>query len=146
MLRGNHPATVDAKHRIKVPTAFRNVIRETYGDDFFLTSFTGENVLAYPLPEWGRVEERLQAIPSMNPARQKLLARVNYYGALTSMDRQGRVLVPQLLRNAATVDGEVVVMGQISHLEIWNHETFRQRMDERPLTTDDFQILADMGV
>ena len=146
MLRGNHPATVDAKHRIKVPTAFRNVIRETYGDDFFLTSFTGENVLAYPLPEWGRVEERLQAIPSMNPARQKLLARVNYYGALTSMDRQGRVLVPQLLRNAATVDGEVVVMGQISHLEIWNHETFRQRMDELPLTTDDFQILADMGV
>ncbi len=146
MLRGNHPATVDAKHRIKVPTAFRNVIRETYGDDFFLTSFTGENVLAYPLQEWGRVEERLQAIPSMNPARQKLLARVNYYGALTSMDRQGRVLVPQLLRAAATVDGEVVVMGQISHLEIWNHDTFRQRMDERPLTNDDFQILADMGV
>ena len=109
MLRGNHPATVDAKHRIKVPTAFRNVIRETYGDDFFLTSFTGENVLAYPLPEWGRVEERLQAIPSMNPSRQKLLSRVNYYGALASMDRQGRVLVPQLLREASAIDGEVVV-------------------------------------
>ena len=146
MLRGNHPATVDAKHRIKIPTAFRNMIRETYGDDFFLTSFTGENVLAYPLPEWGRVEERLQAIPSMNPSRQKLLSRVNYYGALASMDRQGRVLVSPLLRAASAVDGEVVVMGQLTHLEIWNHDAYRQRLADSPLTIDDLQILADMGV
>ena len=146
MLRGNHPATVDAKHRIKVPTAFRNVIRETYGDDFFLTSYTGENVLAYPLPEWGRVEERLLAIPSMNPSRQKLLSRVNYFGALASMDRQGRILVPQLLRDTTAVDGEVVVMGQLTHLEIWNHDAFRRRLDDSPLTPDDLQILADMGV
>ncbi|NKB90264.1 MAG: division/cell wall cluster transcriptional repressor MraZ [Acidobacteria bacterium] len=146
MLRGNHPATVDAKSRIKVPTAFRNVIRETYGDDLFVTSFSGDNVLAYPMSEWNRMEERLQRIPSMNPARQKLMTRVNYFGAVASMDRQGRILVPQLLRESARVDGEVVVMGQISHLEIWNHDTFRGRLDDAPLTDDDLQVLADMGI
>ena len=62
MLRGNHPATVDAKSRVKVPTAFRNLIRESYGDEFFLTSFTGENVLAYPMQEWTSMEERLRGI------------------------------------------------------------------------------------
>lgn len=146
MLRGNHPATVDAKSRIKVPTAFRNLIRETYGDDLFLTSFTGENVLAYPMPEWSRMEERLQRIPSMNPSRQRLMSRVNYFGGVASMDRQGRLLVPQLLRESARIDGEVVVMGQLTHLEVWNHEIFRGRLTDAPLTENDLQVLADMGI
>jgi MraZ protein len=146
MLRGNHAATVDAKSRVKVPTAFRNLIRETYGDDLFVTSFSGDNVLIYPMPEWSRMEERLQRIPSMNPARQKLMARVNYFGAVASMDRQGRILVPQLVRESAHIGGEVVVMGQMSHLEVWNHEIFRGRLDDAPLTDDDLQVLADMGI
>lgn len=146
MLRGNHPATVDAKYRLKVPTAFRNFIRDTWGDELFLTSFTGENVLAYPLGEWSDMEARLQKIPTMNPARQKLLARVNYFGAVNSMDKQGRVLVPQLLRDNAGIEGEVVVMGQMNHLEIWNHDVFRRRLEASPLTDEDFETLADMGI
>ena len=146
MLRGNHPATVDAKFRIKVPTSFRNYIRDTYGDELFMTSFNGENLLAYPLAEWSRMEARLQQIPSMNPARQKLLSRVNYYGAMATMDAQGRVLVPQLLRDGAKLEGEVVVMGQMTHLEIWNHDVFRSRLDSSPLTEDDLSTLADLGI
>jgi MraZ protein len=137
---------VDAKFRIKVPTTFRNHIRDTYGDELFLTSFSGENLLAYPLAEWSRMEARLQQIPSMNPARQKLMSRVNYYGAMTTMDAQGRVLVPQLLREQAKLEGEVVVMGQMSHLEIWNHDVFRSRLESTPLTEADLTILADLGI
>ncbi len=92
------------------------------------------------------MEERLRGIPSMNPARQKLMARVNYFGAIATMDKQGRVLVPQLVRESAQIDGEVVVMGQMTHLEIWNHDLFRGRLDAAPLTGDDFQVLADMGI
>lgn len=146
MLRGNHPATVDAKFRLKVPTAFRSFILEHWGGDLFITSFTGQNVLAYPLAEWTEIEARLERIPTMNPARQKLLSRVNYYGAMASMDKQGRVLLPQLVRESAAVDGEVVVMGQMNHLEIWNHEVFRRRLDSAPLTDADFQTLADLGI
>lgn len=146
MLRGNHPATVDTKSRFKVPTGFRGYIRDTYGDDLFITSFTGENLLAYPLPEWSRLESRLQQIPTMNPARQKLMSRVNYYGAMATMDAQGRVLVPQLLREAAHIEGEVVVMGQVTHLEVWNHDLFRSRLEVQPLTDDDLRTLADLGI
>lgn len=146
MLRGNHPATVDSKFRLKIPTAFRNTIRASYGSELFLTSFTGENVLVYPLPEWSAMEERFARIPTMNPARRKLLSRVNYYGLVTSMDKQGRVLVPQLLRESAKIEGEVVVMGQMTHLEVWNHDTFRTRLQASPLTDDDLQTLADLGI
>ena len=102
MLRGNQPATVDDKGRIKVPTSFRAAIRESYGVEVFMTSLTGENVRIYPLPVWRALEERIDQIPAMNPARQKLMDRVNYFGHVTTMDKQGRVLVPPLLREAAS--------------------------------------------
>lgn len=146
MLRGNQPATVDGKGRIRVPTAFRSHIQENWGDDLFLTSLNGENVLIFPMPIWMRLEERIDRIPAMNPARRKFLKRVNYYGHATGMDKQGRVLIPPLLRESAAIEGEVVVMGQINHLEVWNHEIFRGELDEAPLTDDDYQTLADLGI
>ena len=62
------------------------------------------------------------------------------------MDKQGRVLVPPLLREAAEVTGEVVVMGQMDYLAVWNHENFRQRISAEPLTAEDLQSLADLGI
>lgn len=146
MLRGNQPATVDDKGRVKIPTSFRSSIREAWGAELFLTSLSGSNVRVYPLPVWTAVEERINRIPAMSPARQKLLDRVNYFGHVTKMDKQGRVLVPSLLRVAAKISGEVVVMGQMDFLVVWNHEAFRRRLDDEPLTTDDRQALADMGI
>ncbi len=146
MLRGNHPATVDAKFRLKVPTAFRNYIRDSWGNELFLTSFNGDNLLAYPLASWSEFEARLDRLPQLDPSRQRLMSRINYFGAMTTMDKQGRVLVPQVLRETAGIEGEVVVMGQRDHLEVWNHEVFRKRLEAAPLTDADFAKLADMGI
>ena len=146
MLRGNQPATVDDKGRIKVPTSFRTAIRDAYGAEVFLTSLDGDNVRLYPLPVWTALEERINRIPAMNPARQKLMDRVNYFGHVTTMDKQGRVLVPALLREKADISGEVVVMGQMDYLVVWNHEVFRQRLDAEPLSAEDFEKLAELGI
>ncbi len=146
MLRGNQPATVDDKGRIKIPTSFRSAIRESYGAEVFLTSVDGNNVRIYPLPVWAAVEERINKIPAMSPARQKFMDRVNYFGHVTTMDKQGRVLVPALLRDEARMSGEVVVMGQMDYLVVWNHEIFRGRLENEPLTNEDFEKLAEMGI
>ena len=69
MLRGNQPATVDDKGRIKIPTSFRAAIRENFGNEVFLTSFDGEHARIYPLPVWAALEERIKGLPSMNPSR-----------------------------------------------------------------------------
>jgi MraZ protein len=146
MLRGNQPATVDDKGRIKIPTSFRSAIRDAYGAEVFLTSVDGKNVRVYPLPVWAAVEDRINRIPAMSPARQKFMDRVNYFGHVTTMDKQGRVLVPALLRDEAQMSGEVVVMGQMDYLVVWNHEIFRSRLESEPLTTDDFEKLAELGI
>src|SRR5687767_15286651 len=94
MLRGNHPARIDEKGRIKVPNGFRLLIEQQYGSELFVTSVTGEYVRLYPMAVWLEVERRLAEVPSANPSKQRFLDRVNFFGQAAAMDKQGRVVVP----------------------------------------------------
>mgnify|MGYP003579549371 CR=1 FL=1 len=69
MLRGNAPAKIDDRGRLKVPTAFRAVIQQEYGRELFVTSLTGESVRVYPMPIWLEIETRISKMPSTLPAR-----------------------------------------------------------------------------
>ena len=146
MFRGNHPTRVDEKGRLKLPAEFKRQIDESYGTQFYITSKDGKAAEIYPLQEWEKVEQKLAAIPNFNPAKKKLLDRVNYYGQMVEMDTQGRVLLPQILRESAKVMGDVVVFGMQTYLEVANHDAFRQNMDANPLTPEDEQSLASFGL
>jgi MraZ protein len=146
MFRGNHPTRVDEKGRLKLPAEFKRLVDERYGTQFYITSNDGRSAEIYPLPEWQKIEEKLAQIPSMNAAKKKFLDRVNYYGQMSEIDAQGRVLLPQILRETAKLAGDVVVFGVQTYLEVENHDEFKQRMETDPLTTDDRQTLADFGI
>jgi MraZ protein len=146
MLRGNAPATIDEKGRLKVPSGFRAVIDESWGSDFYVTSLSGESVLIYPLPVWQEIEERLAKIPSLNPTKKKFLDRTNYYGQLASADKSGRILIPQMLRESAEMTGEVAVLGSLDHLEVWNHKRFVARIKEHEFTEQDQETLSQLGI
>ena len=146
MFRGNHPTRVDEKGRLKLPAEFKRQIEEKYGSQFYITSKDGRVAEIYPMQEWEKVEETLAKIPNFNPAKKKLLDRVNYYGQTSEMDAQGRVLMPQILREAAKISGEVVVFGMMTYLEVTNHDAFKQNMDASPLTNEDAASLASFGL
>ncbi len=146
MLRGNSPARIDEKGRLKIPAVFRADIEDSWGSDFYITSMTGESAWIYPLNVWQEIEERLAKLPSLHPTKKKFLDRTNYYGQLTSMDKQGRVLISPLLREAAGVVGEVAVLGCLNYLDVWNDETFKKGMEDQPLTDEDLQVLSELGV
>jgi MraZ protein len=146
MFRGNHPTRVDEKGRLKLPAAFKSQIDEQYGERFYITSKDGKVVEIHPIEEWEKFEAKLAEIPNFNPAKKKLLDRLNYYGQMSRMDEQGRVLLPQILRESANVLGEVVVFGMQTYLEVANHEVFKKNMDANPLTEEDVQALAAFGL
>jgi MraZ protein len=146
MFRGNHPARVDEKGRLKVPADFKRRVDEVYGPQFFITSKDGKRAEVYPLKEWEAIEAKLAQIPSMNPAKKKFLDVTNYYGQMAEMDAQGRLLIPQLLRETAKVMGEVVVLGTQTFLEVVNHDMFKAELDMAPLTEEDQAALADLGL
>ncbi len=146
MLRGNSPAKIDDKGRLKVPNGFRAVIQKDHGSELFVTSLSGQSVRIYPMPVWSEIESRLSKMPSTHPARQKFLDRVNFYGQMAEFDVQGRVLIQQRLRDSAQMTGEVDVLGQQNFLEVWNHERFVSRLLTDPFTDDDAKALSDFGI
>ena len=146
MLRGNAPATIDEKGRLKVPSTFRAYIEESWGSDFYVTSLSGESVLIYPLPIWQEIEERLAKLPSLNPTKKKFLDRTNFYGQVTAADKSGRILIPTLLRESAQMAGEVAVLGYLDRLEVWNQKRFVDRMMADTFTAEDQETLSKLGV
>ena len=143
---GHSPAKIDEKGRLKVPAGFRKIIEDRYGTDCFITSMDGEKALVYPLPVWFEFQSRLAKVPSTSQAKAKLLERVNYFGQASSLDAQGRVLMPAVLRDVAGISEDVVVLGSQDHLIVWNEERMQKRLKSAPLTEDDFKELELHGV
>ncbi len=146
MFRGNHPTRVDEKGRLKVPAEFKRVIDEKYNEKFYITSLDGKVGQMYPFEEWERIEQKLAGLSTFNPTKKKFLDRVNYYGQLVEMDGQGRLLLPQLLREAAQLKGEVAVTGNLTHLVVRNLEAYRTEIEEQSFTSEDEKTLDDLGI
>ena len=146
MLRGNHQARVDEKGRLKIPNGFRSLVETQFGPELFVTSVTGEYVRIYPLSVWLEIERKLAAVPSANPSKQRFLDRVNYFGQVATMDKQGRVLLPQILREPAAMAGDVSVLGLQNHLAVWNQKRLQERFKKEPFTDEDGRNLSDFGI
>jgi MraZ protein len=146
MFRGNHPTRVDEKGRLKVPSEFKRVIDEKYAQKFYITSTDGIVAQVYPFEEWERIEQKLASLSTFNPTKKRFLNRTNYYGQVVEMDGQGRLLVPQILRESALIRGEVAVLGMLTHLEVRNLEAFRKEIDEQAFTDEDIKTLDDLGI
>src|SRR5437899_12159179 len=95
-LRGNCPAKVDEKGRLKIPAVFLEALKE-YGSQFFITSTTGESARIYPMKVWSESEDKLAKVSSQNRAQRNFLMRTNYFGQAIEMAGQGRGLLPAVL-------------------------------------------------
>jgi MraZ protein len=146
LFRGNAPARIDDKGRLKVPNAFRAALESKYGRELYLTSLTGEYVRLYPMPVWLEMEEKLGRMPSSHPARLRFLDRVSYFGQSSELDGQGRVIIPVRLRESATMAGDVDVLGLYNCLDVWNHDRFLTRLQREPYTDDDARALSEFGI
>ncbi len=142
MFRGNHPAKVDEKGRLKLPSAFKQLVDAAHVTQFYVTSTDGTSAEIWPLPEWEKVEQQLAESSTLDDAVRKYLNLTSYYGQQVEMDNQARLLLPQILRNSARLDAEVTVFGMRTYLEVHNREAFEKKLPESELTAQDRSTLA----
>jgi MraZ protein len=145
MLRGNNPAKVDEKGRLKIPAAFLEELKG-YGDQFYVTSETGEYARIFPMKIWEEIESKLARLSSHNKTKQKFLTWTNYYGQAVEIDGQGRILIPPVLREAALMKGDVDVMGHLTYLDVWNHGRQLDNLKKNTINEDDLKTLDDLGI
>jgi len=142
MFRGNHPAKVDEKGRLKLPSAFKQLVDAAHVTQFYVTSSDGKSAEIWPLPEWEKREEQLADSSTMDDAVRKYLNVTSYYGQQVEMDNQARLLLPQILRSSAKLDAEVTVFGMRTYLEVHNREIFEANLEANQLTAEDRKAMA----
>jgi transcriptional regulator MraZ len=139
-LRGNSPAKVDEKGRLKIPAQFLEELNE-YGTSFYITSTRGESARIYPLKVWSGMEDRL-ATKENTKEKRKFLRATSYYGQVAELDGQGRVLLPAVLREKAVLKGDVAVLGVSEYLEVMNDARVVDQMEKAPLTDEEEDALG----
>jgi transcriptional regulator MraZ len=144
-LRGNSPAKIDEKGRLKIPATFLAELTE-FGNQFYVTSTTGESARIYPLKVWAEIEDKLAKVSSQNAAKRKFLKRTSYYGQTVELDGQGRLLIPAVLREAAQTKGDVDVLGALDYLEVMNHTRVLDELKNEPYTEEDARTLEGLGI
>ncbi len=135
VLIGQFEHTIDAKGRINFPAKFR----EDIGDRFILTKGLDNCIAVYSLEEWGRWEERFKSLPD---SKSRQLKRF-FFASATDVepDKQGRIVLPSVLRDYAGLEKEVVVIGASDRAEIWDAR--RWAADNEDLTSDQMAELMD---
>ena len=128
-LRGNCPAKVDEKGRLKIPPCFWTSLKE-YGNQFYITSTTGEDARIYPLKVWSEIEDKLAQLPRSIRASESFCCGPAISGNTVELDGQGRVLLPAVLRESAQMKGEVDVFGSLNYLEVMNHTRVLDKLEE----------------
>jgi len=133
MFMGEYIHTIDAKGRIIIPSKFR----EELGDEFVITLGLDGCLFAYPYSEWQIFVEKLKTLPGTKEARQ--LQRYFMAGAAACQaDKQGRILIPAKLREHAALEKDIVFVGVLNKIEIWNKERW-----EKNNQYDDVDAIAE---
>lgn len=121
MFRGLSSCQIDAKGRITVPAGYRAQMVEESNGSLIVTIDPEERILLlYPFPAWQAIEEKLESLPTFQPAARRIQRLLIGHATECELDRQGRILLPNLLREYADLDKNVMLVGQGKKIEIWN--------------------------
>lgn len=142
MFRGNNPAKVDDKGRLKIPSGFKTLLDAANVTQLYITSTDGRSAEIWPLPEWEKQEKQLAEQSTLDDAVQKYLNLTSYYGQQVEMDNQARVVLPQKLRDKGKLNAEVVVLGKLIYLEVQNEKEFEERVLASELTAEERKAVA----
>ena len=141
MFMGEYNHTIDAKGRVIVPSKFR----ETLGDEFVVTKGLDGCLFVYDNNEWTAFEEKLKSLPITNKEARQFVRFFLAGAASVEVDKQGRILLPAVLREFADITKDVVLVGVGSRVEIWSRERW-----EGTVTYQDMEEISrhmvDLGI
>ncbi len=135
MFIGEYNHTVDEKGRLIIPAKFRDEL----GDEFVVTKGLDGCLFAYDKTEWGVLEAKLRALPLTNKDARAFSRYMLAGAAQVEIDKQGRALVPMVLRAFAGIEKDVVLIGVGGRIEIWN----KDKWNDINLGADDGELLAE---
>jgi len=141
MFRGRFEISIDGKGRVNVPSKLRDHLTDKYDDRLIITNFD-DCLLAYPFIEWTKLEKKFVQM-SMLKKEHKAFLRFSMSGATEcTLDKQGRILIPPVLRDYAALVKDVVVTGMLNRVEIWSKDRWEGEIIKA--SSQNFEEMADV--
>ncbi len=135
--KNSYKFTLDHKNRVKFPAKLRKYNESTSFDQFIITRGLEGCLFVYPLDEWQRIEEKLKSL-SYTQSNNRLFMRMMLYQAIdVVLDKQGRIMLPQNLLEIAKIQKEVLILGALDHIEIWEPKIFEEYIQKSPKKYED---------
>ena len=151
MFRGTSSINLDVKGRLAVPTRYRAELQECCERQLVVTVAVNEHCVGeagclwlYPLPEWEQLEQTIRVLPTLNKMAGKLRRFVIGYASECEMDGQGRLLLPEKLRQFANMEKRIMLVGQLNKFEIWNEDAWIAKEAEW-MDGNDTEGLEELG-
>lgn len=142
---GEYNVSIDLKGRVSIPASFRDELRQEYASDGLVITRHKNGLVAYPPRRWEEIRARVLAMPA-GPMREANLRNRIAPAKECGFNQQGRVQIPQSLREHAGLDKDVVVIGMFEKIEIWSQQAHALIVAEsEALLADDAQGQADLG-
>ncbi len=131
MFRGINTINMDAKGRLAMPARYREQLLESCSGRLVVTIDTNHRcLLLYPLPEWEQIERQIESLSSFDAMSQRVKHLLIGHANDLDMDGNGRILLPQELRQYAGLEKHLCLIGQGKKLEIWSQEAWNEQRDQ----------------
>jgi len=143
VFRGQYEHSIDDKGRLSIPAKLREVLKQE--KKLVLTSSDGY-LTAYPLKTWRELEARIRSNPTFKRDRRDFLRVVYSSAEDVEIDPQGRILLSQGLRQRAGITREVVIIGVMDEVEIWDKSRWLAKLSASPSSEELSAKLGDLGV
>ena len=143
MFRGQYVHTIDDKGRLSIPAK----LREALGKDrtLVLTSFEAF-ITVFPMKTWRNMEARIRSNPTFKRERRDFLRLVYSSAEDVEIDPQGRILIPQALRQRAGITRDVVILGVMDQIEIWDKARWEEKVRSAPPAEEITAKMGELGV
>ena len=126
MFYGEFAHSLDRKGRLIIPSKFREAIKEAYAEKLYITRGLDKCLFVFTEEEWKTQETKFKSMP-FTKAEHRKFNRIFFSGASdTAPDKQGRILLPNYLKDFASIKKEVVFIGVSNRIEIWSKELWRE--------------------
>ena len=142
MFLGEFRHTLDAKGRVIIPSKFR----DSLGEEFVMTKGLDGCLFLFPIDEWMAFEEKLRSLPFANKDARAFVRFFTAGATESNIDKQGRALIPQNLREHSNLNKEAVIIGTPNRIEIWSEENWKDYTSDDNLSYENIaEQMEELG-